>query len=559
MGLPLRTLFHRAMAGTAISALVFGFVDAGMASAAEIDVGNPDFSIRLDNTVKASSGIRVGGRQQKIAGSPLYDEGDYKFDRGDFVTNRIDLLSELDIVYQRSFGVRVSGAGWYDAAYSDLKSEQNPALARAGYSGGYRGNRYSDEIKRYYRGPSAELLDAFAFGKVDLGDSPLNFKVGQHAISWGTSTFDFFQNGIAYGQAPIDGRKAQAVPGSTLKEILLPVPQVSAQYNVTPEVSVAGQYFLGWRRSRYPEGGTYFGSADFLFSGPDQFPLAPGMNLPRQSPLLPKKAFNGSYGVSVAWSPSLLEGGTLTGYYRQFDDPNPWFAPQITSRGYRLVYPKDVRMAGASLNMDVGGNSVGVDMSFRKDAPLAAAGVSPVDNEGPRGNSGHINVSSVSGLTPTALYDTGTFIAEISYQHLFSVTKHSELFNGEGYGGCTNGTRTGPGGKQNGCATRDFVGLGVQFSPQWLQVVSGVDLTMPLTASYGLYGNGATSLSGRQGAYTVSAALKADIRQQYTATLTVAKSHASISETVNGVAVSGNGNYSNNDRAWVSLSLQTSF
>ncbi|MGK4422523.1 hypothetical protein ACSLVQ_30165, partial [Klebsiella pneumoniae] len=67
------------------------------------------------------------------------------------------------------------------------------------------------------------------------------------------------------------------------------------------------------------------------------------------------------------------------------------------------------------------------------------------------------------------------------------------------------------------------------------------------------------SLSGNQNAYTVSLALKADIRQKYTATLTFAKSHADIHDVVNAAAISGNGNYAGNDRGWVSLSLQTSF
>ncbi|BAI75277.1 hypothetical protein AZL_b06140 (plasmid) [Azospirillum sp. B510] len=548
----------------ALWVFLVGTVISHSASALEFETGNSDWSIRLDNTIKGSSGMRVGGRQSAIANNPTFDESDYKFDRGDFVTNRIDLLSELDITYQRVYGVRVSGAGWYDAAYNNKTSKQNPTLAAAGYSGSYFSNKYSKEVERFYNGPSGELLDAFAFGKIDVGDSPINFKIGQHAISWGTSTFDFFQNGIAYGQAPIDGRKAQAVPGSTLKEILLPVAQASAQWSATPSLSLAAQVMLHWRPSRFPEGGTYFGSADFLFSGPDQFPLAPGLNVPRQSPLTPKKAFNGSFGTSVAWSPEILEGGTLTGYYRQFDDPTPWLAPQVLLRGvlptgYRMVYPKDIRMVGTSLNVDIGGYSVGTDISFRSNAPLLASGISPVDNEGPRGDTAHVNLNAVGGLTPTALYDTGTFIAELSYERLMSVTKHAELFNGVGYGGCSNGTRTGPGSKRDGCASRDFVGIGVQFSPQWLQVLPGIDLTMPLTASYGLYGNGATSLSGSQGSYTYSASLKADIRQAYTATLTYAKSHADINQIVNGVAISGNGNYAGNDRSWVSLSVQTTF
>ena len=91
---------------------------AGTAARAfEIDTGNPDLAVRFDNTVRANYGVRVESRDSKIANSAVADEGDALFDDGDSVAKRLDLLSELDVVYKKRFGARVSGAGWYDDAY----------------------------------------------------------------------------------------------------------------------------------------------------------------------------------------------------------------------------------------------------------------------------------------------------------------------------------------------------------------------------------------------------------------------------------------------------------
>ena len=40
------------------------------------------------------------------------------------MAKRIDLLTELDVIYKKRFGARVSATGWYDAAYGDDQPQQ---------------------------------------------------------------------------------------------------------------------------------------------------------------------------------------------------------------------------------------------------------------------------------------------------------------------------------------------------------------------------------------------------------------------------------------------------
>jgi len=116
----------------------------GGVMAMDIDVGNPDLRLRWDNTVRYNLGVRTEGQDHKIMNNPNYDESDGKFDKGDVVTNRLDLLSELDLSFRDQYGARLSAAAWYDDAYHDTDVKSNVP----GYSTSYNRDRYSSETKR---------------------------------------------------------------------------------------------------------------------------------------------------------------------------------------------------------------------------------------------------------------------------------------------------------------------------------------------------------------------------------------------------------------------------
>ena len=70
------------------------------AYAFELTDGSEDWAVRFDNTLKASYGQRVEGQNSKIAGTSNLNDGDKNFGVGSAVSQRVDLLSELDVVYQ---------------------------------------------------------------------------------------------------------------------------------------------------------------------------------------------------------------------------------------------------------------------------------------------------------------------------------------------------------------------------------------------------------------------------------------------------------------------------
>ncbi len=267
-GAQVPALTKRRIATSVAAALAATFA-AGGALAFEIDTGNPDLTIRWDNTVRFNLGVRVESRDDKIGNSAISDEGTYSFDKGDLVAARFDVLSELDVVFRKRHGLRLSAAGWYDAAY-DSTSHSNPNLPLRNIPS-YVNNQYSDYTKRFYRGPSGEILDAFVFSGFDVGTVPAAVKAGRHSLYWGESLFlNGNLNGIAYAQNPLDLQKGFATPGVEAKELFRPLNQLSGQAQVTDDLSIAAQYLLEWESFRYPEGGTYLGPVDFAFNGPNR-------------------------------------------------------------------------------------------------------------------------------------------------------------------------------------------------------------------------------------------------------------------------------------------------
>lgn len=522
------------------AAVVMLLAGVGPAQAFKIAVDNPDIAMRLDTTVRYNLAFRAN-EPGPVGNNFQFDESDYKFSgRGDIVTNRLDLLPEFDFVYKQRMGFRVSASGWYDNAYDDVSTHTNPALIGGTSASAYTGGEYSPYTKRYYRGPSGEMLDAFVFFGFDLGDMPLSVKAGKHTAIWGESLFTT-THGISYGQSPLDLAKAFATPGIESKELFRPLNQISAQLGVAANFSLAAQYFLDWNYSRLPEGGTYLGIIDMGFNGPTNFNAAGfGANAGNSRP-----DKRGDWGVSARWSPEWLDG-TLGFYYRNFTDKTSAlfrFAPGGAGNNYQQFYGEDIDLFGLSLSKSVGSVSVGAELSYRNNMPLYSPLLAPVSGAAAsatiyphgvptlngntfqaRGKTVHAVINGVAVLGQGSvgdfnLYDTAVVLGELTYSHLASVTSNQDMYQGVGYGVCDVSRAAALGAafrdKWDGCSTRNAVGIALSFTPSWLQVFPGVDMLAPISVSKGLYGNSPVSLGGNEGNGSYSIGIAADMYAKY--------------------------------------------
>jgi hypothetical protein len=532
-----------------------------------------DWDVSLDTTLGYTAGWRAQDRDSGIANHAFFAEGDHKFDQGDMVTSRVTVLSELQGVYQGTTGFRISGSAWKDFAYDD-KVETNPA---PGYDSilSYNGGKYSTETKRSHI-QGGELLDAFVFHNTELGDTPVYLKAGRFTQYWGNALFFPFSN-IAYSQHPIDFLKSFSQPGTEIKELFLPRTQLMASVDLTPELSVSAQYFLEFRPNRFPEGGTYLGPFDILYSGPNNGGAVAGLfggPVSAGNEYEPKD-INDNFGVKVAWSPEWA-GGDMGFFYRQFDEVQPWSGGSIYAGGggeVHLNYAEKNRLYGFSYERTFGALSTGFEVSYRTDTALNSAfsngQVGVPYREGARGNTINVIANGLYTLGQNALWDTGILLAEVSYTHLDKVTENEEVFNGVGHSSCRDSLNGAlEGGKKDGCATKNAVAVALLFEPQWLQALPGIDLSMPTSLTYGISGNPAYAAGSFYAEETqiYSIGVKAVYQQKHSATLQYNGYHWNTSpkgpsgfgnEAYSGFG--GNGPVALNDKGWVQLSFKTSF
>ena len=501
------------------------YADAG---AFVIPTGNEDVRISWDNTLRYTLSQRLKGQGKDIINSVNNNDGDSNFNVG-LVSSRLDLLTEADVVYKKNYGIRLSGAGWYDPIYRDKLDGQNNQFPNHLGSNGAPSTGLNSYTKDRFGGVDAELLDAFAFAKFNFGEVPLSVRAGRHTIYWGEAFFPAAgSNSISYGQSPIDMAKALAMPGVELKEIFRPLNQVSFSVQPTKELTVAGQYYLQWEPNTFPETGSYLGMVDGLMNSGEfyYFPwgptsaAGPGMLARNAGDHTPRQARD--WGIKVAYSPEWLDG-TLGFHYRNFSDKMPQVLSSTFLSGanpplptnFYYDYKSNIDLYGISFAKNILGVSVGSEISYRRNMPLTSQWFAP---EGARGDTMHALVNFLALLPKTPVFDTGSVILEFAYGRWDRVTSNARYFTGvRGVNAVGQPTNEGV-----GHATRDNSTVTVNVTPQWFQVFPGVDLTMPLNFSMGMHGNAATLTGGTAGTGTYSGGLSFDIFAKYKVDLTYA-------------------------------------
>ena len=484
---------------------------AAPATAGKIDSGSPDLDLTLDTTVRYNAAVRTGTRDTRLITSNAVDEGNWLFDKNDLVLSRLDLYSEFDLTYKQNMGLRVSASGWYDHNFPN-KSVSDPRFLA---SPNYANNDFTPYIRRFYQGPSAEFMDAFAWSNVKLGDTTLNVKAGRFA--WLPGEFLLGNGGsLSYSMAPNDGRKSDLSPGSSAKETAMPIGQIAGIWQLRNDLTLMGNYTAEFRSSRISEGGTFWSVADVALEGP-QFISNPAV--PRAAAFKGRK---GDVALGVKWAPAALDGDAMQLWYRKFDDKTPTWQNQVEivggARDGRAVYAKGIELLGLAYNTSRGGWGTGVELNYRKKMPLAVRSgfafgtttglINDSGLEGPRGNTLHFLASTAFTINKNPLFDSGSLAMQFDATRLQKITSGANLYNGEGGNtACVDNLVL------RGCSTRNAASIGFSFTPTWQQALPSVDISLPILLLYGLKGNAAAVGAGTlpEGSYL----FKPGIRVEY--------------------------------------------
>ena len=454
----------------------------GPAHAVELNSGVEGLKLRWDNTLKYSAAWRLREPSNAVLayqGVPAVnnDDGDRNFGRG-LISNRLDLLSEFDAVY-RGFGARVSGAAWADSAYLGRNDHDSPDTVNH-TSAPY--NAFTDDVK-HLLGRRAELLDAFVFGRAELGSARATFRFGRHALQWGETLF-FGYNGIAAAQAPIDVVKARAVPNSQFKEFMRPTNQLSGQLQLTPDLAIGAYYKLAWERDRLPPSGSYFSFGDILDVGAERI-FTPGGPAQRGADVKPGRS--GHYGLQARWR---VDDTDLGVYAVRYHATGPHVVVDAIGATETLAFHKGIRAYGISASRTLGEFNLAAEASVRRNVdlnsgvnvyklvafgpPVPQLGAAP-DNDGnplyPVGNTAHLNVSVFApGLSENFLAKTTDLLFEVAWNRVTGVTRNANELD--------------PGSKRDGLAAR------VVFEPHYNQALPGLDLSVPLGLGWQFLGKG---------------------------------------------------------------------
>ncbi len=486
-------------------ALMAGSILCGVAAIApgamaiEFETGTPDFKLRFDNTLKYSGVARVAGRQGQLADRPPFtqgfDDGDRNFGRG-LVSNRVDLLSELEASYQ-DFGLRVSGAGWYDTVYRHGNDHDSPATSN-NYSVSSRS--FTDGTARVMGG-KAELLDAFVSGRGQIADMPLSLRAGRFAQQWGESIF-FGANAVAGGMAPVDVAKLTAVPNATFRETIRPVGQVSANLQVNANVSIGAYWQFEHGYNRLPAAGSYFATSDNLPDGGESILVTTIGNtrniLTRAKDVKPNgleqlggqvkfrvPGLEPEFGVYAL----LFDGKAAATTYSSPVAASPVanLAANLRQAGqFRWVYPEKTQLYGVSANQSFDEVNVGLEMSMRRNAALAsfpqalsAAGFSGAGSDNPRfavGDTVHANLSAVWDIGRNPLSEEASLMGEVAFNGRLRMTANPAALD--------------PNADRYAVASRFLLSLGYR------QVLPGLDLRVPIGFSYSPAGRASALSSG---------------------------------------------------------------
>ena len=381
------------------------------------------------------------------------NDGDNNFDDGALTGNRLALLFDGKLSKPLSgggdMGFVLSASTFYDDVYQHANdNDKGSGLPGAGYNpNGVNKEPPFDEFtngaERYHGGYS-RLLDAYAYGRFDIGGSRLSARLGRQVVSWGEA---LFFPGISLAQGPADGTKSN-IPGTETKDLLLPEDQVSFSLEVTPGWSLLAHWQFGFQETLAPAPGSYLNTSDAV--GPGGKCLGPWVSLPAVPGVFAgysgcsfgirgediEPSATGQWGLGTRYR---ITDATEVGlYYLNYGDRTPVpeinaFTPgtavpdffgipgnQIGNGSYRVRYFEDVELIGATFSTSLGLVTVAGEVSYKDGAPVlvntvvnpATGATIPNPTEG---KVTQVNLNAFANFGRTRLAPQTVLLGEVSY------------------------------------------------------------------------------------------------------------------------------------------------
>ncbi len=353
-------------------------------------------TVRLEDPNKDFISVGNGGTAATSAG----DDSNLNYEQGDIVSQIYKGLTEIDLTYE-NMGAVVKVKYWYDSELKDGKVDHGNLTNR------YKPNSElsDDGFADFTKFSGIELLDAYVWGQYDIGEMPLDIRVGRQVLSWGESTF--IQGGLS-SINPFDV-SAFRRPGAELKEGLLPVGMVYANIGLSDNVSLEAFYQYEWEKTQIDGCGTFFSTTDYAASGcagvvvgamPDAQLLELGIYADRKKDIEPDDG--GQYGAAVRYVATELNDTEFGLYYFNIHSRLPMITTQRSATStagvdgipvflpgyadptggdisalnpaYAIAFPEDLNYYGATFATNLSGLALSGEVTYKPDTPVQIAG-----------------------------------------------------------------------------------------------------------------------------------------------------------------------------------------
>ncbi|WP_461536119.1 DUF1302 domain-containing protein [Spongorhabdus nitratireducens] len=367
-------------------------ISAMNSQAIQFDLMDGEVTGSLDTTVSAGISVSTEDPRKDLMApnggmggngpSVTADDMRQNFKKGDVISNQYKVFSELSLDYE-NYSVRISGKAWYDH-WLETKNGRFKDFDDSGWA----------KLAKF---KGVELLDAYVAGAYDIGEMPLDVRVGKQVVSWGESTF------ILGGINAINPLDAAAFnrPGVEIKEGLLPVEMVYASLGLTDTVTLEAFYQLKWRATVLDGCGTFFAPTDIIQPGCGPVYLSSSLpestqkqlNLygPHLSDNSPKDS--GQWGASIKYYADWLNATEFGAYFINYHNrtpnasgfygkelpgmfggpaaPSPGYSTPDNAAKYFADYVENIRLYGLSFNTSLeSGWSLSGEVSHRPNAPI---------------------------------------------------------------------------------------------------------------------------------------------------------------------------------------------
>jgi hypothetical protein len=251
--------FAPAKAGFAFAG-VLPLLVAVHAHAVEFSFADNEINGSIDTTLSYGQLWRVQG-QDKSNNDINTNDGNRNFDTG-LVSEVYKITSDMGATY-KNYGLFVRGTAFYDTQIMDKRNDYYSANDPQQPSQSFpKDDRFTYQT-RHKAGRDAQILDAYVYGNWDVADMPVSARLGRQVFNWGEGLF--YRGGINTTN-PVDAAKFR-LPGSELKEVLVPVEALNFSVGLTDNLSMETFYQFNWKESAIDPVGTYFSETDLFADG----------------------------------------------------------------------------------------------------------------------------------------------------------------------------------------------------------------------------------------------------------------------------------------------------